>query len=403
MERVRLLPDESEQAWLLEQTAVLIEQAGWELYLTQVLLRPDAKHFPDRWTPDVFGVRRLARRLLLYAGLGDLDVSVEIFEGDHEPLFDTDGRASGSRHHGAAAWFAGIQNGVCVFGVEVDQLEDALSVTAAMAHETAHVFRRVRGLEVEDLDTEERLTDLTTVYLGFGLLTTNATSRHRSVGNFNVHQWSHQSLGYLPPQAMSYLLALWARVRDCRNRRITSVLESNQAGYFAAASKRIGGTLKSTLLQLGLPAREDWPEPHTVEGLAIPLPDHLEVEETEYREQLGRSPVPLMNDGHPVFRVRRTRRIPFGALGVVVGAIFGSLVANALGGAAAVGIAAACTLAGVVLGGAHRDDHCSDPDCKHPLSPSDSLCPRCGGDIKGEVDHARDRLEAEDALESESD
>ncbi|MBV1859410.1 MAG: hypothetical protein KUG77_13440, partial [Nannocystaceae bacterium] len=359
MERVQLLPEESEQAWLLEQTATLIEQAGWELYLTQVLLRPDAKHFPDRWTPDVFGVRRLARRLLLYAGLGSLGVSVELFEGDHEVQFDVGGRPSGSRHHGAAAWFAGIEDGVCIFGVEVDQLDDALSVTAAMAHETAHVFRRVRGLKVEDRDTEERLTDLTTVYLGFGLLTTNATSRHRSAGNFNLHQWSHQSLGYLPPQAMSYLLALWARVRDCSNRKITSVLESNQAGSFSAASKRIAARLEPTIEQLGLPSREDWPEPYVVEDLAVAIPDDLAAEEAQHRERLERLPEPRMNDGHPVFRVRRTRRLPFGVLGAATGAVLGGLMAGTLGDATAVGIAAACSLASVALGGSLRADHLS--------------------------------------------
>lgn len=200
-----MIPAPAERAWLVDELAALTAVVGWQRLVGAPILEPTPRWFPDRWTPDAAGVRRLARRLLRYAGLERLDVQVDLFHGDRDVALDAYGHTAGERHHGAAAWFAGIEGGVCRFGAEVGQLADPLGVTAAIAHEVAHVFRRVHAVEVEDSAVEERLTDLTTVLLGFGVLTTNATSRHRSAGvGVGVHSWSHQALGYLPPQAMSF-------------------------------------------------------------------------------------------------------------------------------------------------------------------------------------------------------
>jgi hypothetical protein len=200
---VAMIPAPDERRWLVDELATLTAAVGWERLLGAPILEPTPQWFPDLWTPDAAGVRRLARRLLRYAGLERLGVRVTLFDADRDV---TPGSTS-ERHHGAAAWFAGIEDGVCLFGAERGQLDDPLGVTAAMAHEVAHAFRRVHAVEVDDTQIEERLTDLTTVLLGFGLLTTNASSRHRSSGGINVHelhqwshQWSHQTLGYLPPQ-----------------------------------------------------------------------------------------------------------------------------------------------------------------------------------------------------------
>ena len=72
--------------------------------------------------------------------------------------------------------------------------------------------------------------------------TTNAALRHRSaafdVGAIGGHTWSRKQLGYLPPAAMAYALALWHFVRgdDAPTRKaIVRVLETNQAAWFKRA------------------------------------------------------------------------------------------------------------------------------------------------------------------------
>lgn len=231
-----------ERLWLIESLTDLIEARGTTPFLESRLLEPTPACFPDRWTADADAVRRLAVRLLGHAGL-DLDADVELFEEERPDQRLTEiGVKSEAPHAGTAAWFAGIDRGVCLFGAEARHLDDGIAIVGAMAHEIAHAYRRFHRLEVRDRDEEERLTDLTTIYLGTGILTTNAAYRYRASSSFERggerSSYSHHRIGYLGPEAMSYLLAMQvvARGVDAREqKRIARLLETNQAGAFRNA------------------------------------------------------------------------------------------------------------------------------------------------------------------------
>jgi hypothetical protein len=204
------LPAPLQREWLWSALEALIERRGEDTFLKAPLVIPDDTFFPDRFTPDADGIAGLARRLLGYAGLSHLDVSVETYEEEvdiHEVGYD--GKASKWSHAGTAAWFAGIEGGTrAIFGANTAKLDDPLGLVATMAHECAHTFRHAHKLQHRDRDHEEKLTDVTTVYLGFGLLTTATTMRYaaRQVGNTGV-AWQHSQQGYLSPGEMSLLLA----------------------------------------------------------------------------------------------------------------------------------------------------------------------------------------------------
>jgi hypothetical protein len=203
------LPAPLEREWLWAALQTLVEARGEATLLTAPLLLPTDEFFPDRWTPDEAGVGRLAKRLLGHAGLGHLGVEVEVFtEPTQVREVGLDGRAAATSHAGAAAWFAGIRNGTCLFGAEAEQLGDPLGLVGAMAHEIGHAFRRSHRLEHPDRDLEEKLTDVTTIYLGFGVLTVAAsarfiTSHHDNLGS----SYAHKRQGYLAPHEMAFMLA----------------------------------------------------------------------------------------------------------------------------------------------------------------------------------------------------
>ena len=249
------LPPPLRREWLCAALETLIARRGEERFLTAPLVVPDDRCFPDRWTPDAAGVAALARRLLAYAGLERLRVSIEMFENErdiHE--IGLDGTASKWSHAGAAAWFAGIDGDTCLFGAERDKLGDPLGLVAAMAHETAHAFRRVHRLEIADHDVEERLTDVTTVYLGFGVLTTAASARYITKSHDNLgSSYSHQQQGYLAPAEMAFLLGaqLVLRGHDTKTvRSVARLLPANQAASLRAAVAAIDRATIADLLGL---------------------------------------------------------------------------------------------------------------------------------------------------------
>nr|MBA3503327.1 hypothetical protein [Deltaproteobacteria bacterium] len=234
------LPKPLEREWLWAALQTLVDTRGEETFLTAPILLPNDKFFPDRWTPDEAGVARLAGRLLDYAGLGHLGVDVEVFtEATEVREVGLDGRASATSHAGAAAWFAGIRGGMCVFGVERDQLEDALGLVGAMAHEVGHAFRRVHRLEHRDRDIEEKLTDVTTIYLGFGVLTTASAARFITKSHDNLgSSYAHKKQGYLAAHEMAFMLASQLSLRGydaATVKYFAKQLPANQAAVVRAA------------------------------------------------------------------------------------------------------------------------------------------------------------------------
>jgi hypothetical protein len=248
-----VLPSD-EREWLLEALRELIEARGPRTFLEARILEPSPRDFPDPFEPSKRGVRALLRRILAYAGLEGLGVELSTFSEPHRIReLDERGRAKAwGREKGTAAWFAGIEDGVCRFGVAEENIHEPAALVATLCHEVAHAWRAVHALWVDDRAVEERLTDLSTVYLGFGLLTTNGTYLYRQRGDITggaadgsiaVTQWSHSYAGYLSPEAMSYLLAVQAKARNLgwlARRRIVAKLEPTQAALFQRAYGGLG-------------------------------------------------------------------------------------------------------------------------------------------------------------------
>lgn len=238
------LPKPLEREWLWAALQTLIDARGEEPFLRAPIVLPDDKFFPDRWSPDERGVAGLAERLLGYAGLDHLEVNVQLFtEATEVREVGMDGRAAATSHAGAAAWFAGIRGGTCLFGAESDQLDDPVGLVGAMAHEIAHAYRRSHRLEHRDRDMEEKLTDVTTIYLGFGVLTTAASARFITAHHDNMgSSYAHKRQGYLAPHEMAFMLASQLALRGYDARTVRSLIKSLPANQAATVRTAIAET-----------------------------------------------------------------------------------------------------------------------------------------------------------------
>jgi hypothetical protein len=74
-------------------------------------------------------------------------------------------RVGEQQHKGAAAWFAGIDDGVCIFGADTSELRAGESIVGTMCHEVAHAFRAHHGLESTTRQIDEEHTDITTIVI----------------------------------------------------------------------------------------------------------------------------------------------------------------------------------------------------------------------------------------------
>lgn len=394
-----LLPPPDARVWLLEQLAALVKARGVGPLAGNPLVEPTEDFFPDPWAGGEPSVRRLARRLLRYAGVEEHPVEVTVLD---------EGNAIAAGTSGVS--FEGLRQGTLHFAVQSAAMRDPLVVVPAMARAVSEAYRRVHRLPVGDDARHQRLVDVTAVYLGFGLLTANAALRHAGSGG----GWGRRGnrtrtrLGVLDPQSVGFLLAVQLEVRELKGRARRLVLRklmANPAGFVRAAQPVLERLEPPLLTQLGLPPKDQWPPPPDLDALRAPFEDEPEDDEDaepEERKDEERG-VLGMNEGKPVFRVERSKAmrlakmlaLPTVMLGMLSGRMnMGIEIPMWQAGAAAVGLG----LLGLLVGRMMQDRRCSEPKCGTELDPQMKVCPRCGGTIMGVIGHPKERLAAEEAL-----
>lgn len=214
------LPEERERETLLSALALLVAKRGASDFLHGPLLLPTPAYFPDEWRPDADGARAMLGRLLAWARLHDRPFTLETWDSAQffDPRFN-DAVGQPLERSGTAAVFLGEHEGSLKFGLDLLRIEDAERLAGVLAHEVAHAWRHQHYLVHDDHAVEERLTDLTTVFLGAGVFTTNNTFRYRSSGGHDWMQYGSEQVGYLSPAAMSFALAVALRVRGSNGGR----------------------------------------------------------------------------------------------------------------------------------------------------------------------------------------
>ncbi|MDQ4093979.1 MAG: hypothetical protein M3143_11445 [Actinomycetota bacterium] len=90
---------------------------------------------------------------------------------------------------------------------------DRRDIAAVLAHEVMHIFLHRSGIRFADRIKNEILTDTASVYLGTGWLALNA-HRMSTTYSGNTCTTSTQSLGYVSPEELGYILAKRALAGD---------------------------------------------------------------------------------------------------------------------------------------------------------------------------------------------
>ncbi len=371
---MQYLPTGEERAWLIRALGDLINKQGHDPFVSMPIVEPSPKFFPDKWTFTLRGLDRLVRRLMQYARLDDMDPQLATFS-------ETNMVHSSNEHSKAcrvtAGVFLGIEGNKCFLAFNENAPADAEYMAGVMAHEVAHVYRTRHGLDVlSSEEDEELLTDVTAVYLGFGMLVANVRYRVRTygtgVGPYATFNWENSGAGYLTPQAFAYLLALQFVARDLSPShcdRLIKQLEPDQAAFTKTAMSALHGQSEELprLLKLGPP--NQWSPPTSASDVLQPLPEWQ-----------------MVKTGHPVLRVLKARMGMYGVLGFIAGVVLAAIVINAVDSEVPMLLPVVGLVAGIKWGYARGHEVCSNPDCGTVLPKDDTTCPNCGGTIVESLD-----------------
>jgi len=398
---MEFLPTTEEQKWLVSRLADLIASRGAGQFVDMPLVEPTREFFPDPWTFSHEGLDRLVRRLMQYAGLRELDATV----GTYVEM-DAAGRSASQDHvPSTSGLFMGIDGGRCLFAFNEQAPADAEFMAGVMCHEVAHAYREFHGLARSAIrEEEELLTDLTAVYLGFGILAANNSFRYRTAG-WNAGAWatfssSVQATGYLPSQAFAFVLAIQMVARGLgpdERSRLLKHLETDQAAFTKASLDAVLQREPEIMGALRLDSAAGREQPIRLEDILRPLPAY-DGPVPSHDTTAVKAPL-RFNEGRPVFRVPRNRAHIHSFVGLCIGLGVGAAggffvrhpelgaVGGFLGG-----------VLGFLSGYRSRFEVCSDPKCEAVLGTG-ATCPKCGGEIAGKLRHADERLEAEEEWE----
>lgn len=204
--RCPVTPDD--RRWIENSFAWFAEEFGDEALRDGPVILPTAEFFPEAHKPGPEGVEDLLRRICGWMDVDRSSVIIDFYEGQERPDYGL-GAYRTSGPDGVMVWDEAHRR--WVVAVSDRLLPDPVAVVAVLAHELAHVhlfgFGRVDPQVEED---HEPLTDLLSIYFGFGVFVGNEAFRSLRVDRSTAAAGSARRLGYLPEPMIGYALALVA-------------------------------------------------------------------------------------------------------------------------------------------------------------------------------------------------
>lgn len=197
--------DSNAKEWIDWRWERLEVEFGVEHLRRARVILPTDEFFPDPFHGNEEQARRELDRLCGYVDLDPTMVDMFLFQ-DRDPIHIE------GWWKGAAELYRPDESRYQIW-IEVDNLKDPLAMLATMAHELGHVHLLGHGRITDDVEDQEPLTDLLTVFLGMGALTANAVIRETNWSYGQFSSWSMSRRGYLGMNELGYAFARFAQSR----------------------------------------------------------------------------------------------------------------------------------------------------------------------------------------------
>lgn len=219
-----------EQLWIEESLDWLVDSFGADVLERPVVL-PSAEFFPPDYSGSEADVRAVFATV---AGLVGVPVERVVLELEPDDAMDelVDGLPVEMQSRGAAAHWR-QRDGVSVITVEMTKARQPVALVAAIAHELGHERLLGEGRRDPDRRDDEPMTDLFTVFFGFGVFSANAAFEYsRSTTGRRTSR-----LGYLTEAMYGYALARYAWLRGETDPAWAERLDTNPRTYLRQGLK----------------------------------------------------------------------------------------------------------------------------------------------------------------------
>jgi hypothetical protein len=208
--------------WIESSMRWFIDEFGRKVLQRDVIL-PTADLIPSGYSATPGEIDAVVNRLCNLMLVGPSRIKIDLFDGSAQK--QEAARLGKSRTVGHFH----MEDGQAIIGLDRSETSDPLLLTAIAVHELCHVRLLGEGRISAKRADQERLTDLLTVFFGFGIFSTNAALRFARArrgwsvlpqGDFDDltlnaarRNDSYNRLGYLKSQEFGYAMACFCWLR----------------------------------------------------------------------------------------------------------------------------------------------------------------------------------------------
>lgn len=235
-----------EQAWIEKMSLWCVDRFG-DLPLRRPVIEPTDAFFPSGYLGSQQDVLRTVAQVSRYLGVDADRFTVEVAAND-EAADGLDPVVQFPIRRSIVAGHYQQRDGRGYIRIFPAQAGNRMRLIAVAAHELCHELLLGRGgVPGADGDDHEPLTDLLTVYTGFGIFTANAAFDFQA---YNAGGWRARTLGYLNEAMFGYALACYAWMRGEAEPEPAwaRFLDTNPRGYLRQGTRFLTRNAGSTLL-----------------------------------------------------------------------------------------------------------------------------------------------------------
>lgn len=184
-------------------------------------------------------VQRMLERVCGDMGIAPETVELAFYVDDRPTFAEGLSQGTAGTYH--------EEDGKYYVSIEVGTPKDPLALVATLAHELGHVLLLGHGRISPDIPDHEPLTDLLTVYCGFGVFTANSVIHETHEYDAHFSRWSLGRRGYLSMDLYGYALARFAHARGEENPPWVKHLRPDVRAAFNKAFRFIAATAPEDL------------------------------------------------------------------------------------------------------------------------------------------------------------
>ena len=231
---------DEERQWVDEGLRRLEKLLGRRRMIEAQVILPTPEYFPDPYNGTPACAELLFQRVCQYMRVDRHRIELHIFPDETDELRSilpywqgNSGGCAGFYSHDPSDNHADSEGEArMLVALRSTQLKDPLSLVATMAHELGHVILLGGELISPKAPDHEPLTDLLTVFLGFGIFNANSAGRFKQYQDDRRYGWSMQRLGYLAEEVYGYALAKFATERGAEKTEWEKHLSTNVRAYY---------------------------------------------------------------------------------------------------------------------------------------------------------------------------